>query len=95
MGGTFMSLVVLEAILTAAAIVMFLYRGMLDMKEEDHIILDTAEAHLAREQDSIRRRVTMLSRYLKVIGIVWGVLLLAIFGLWLAEGLNLLGNRGQ
>jgi hypothetical protein len=90
MNGTFMSLLVLEAALTAAAVVMFLYRGMLDMKEEDHIILNSAEAHLAREQDSIRRKVTALSRYLKAIGIVWGILLLAIFGLWIAQGLNLI-----
>ena len=90
MGGTFMSLVVLEAVLTAAVALMFLYRGMLDMKEEDHIILDNAEAHLAREQDSIRRKVTSISRYLKVIGIVWGVLLFAIAGLWIAEGLNII-----
>ena len=88
MNGTFMSLVVLEAILTTAAVVMFLYRGMLDMKEEDHIILGSAEAHLARDQDSIRRKVAVLSRYLKVIGIAWAVLLLAIFGLWMAQGLG-------
>ena len=88
MNGTFMSLVVLEAVLTTAAVVMFLYRGMLDMKEEDHIILGGAEAHLARDQDSIRRKVTALSRYLKVIGIAWAVLLLAIFGLWMAQGLG-------
>ena len=90
MGGTFMSLVVLEAVLTAGAVVMFLYRGMLDMKEEDHIILNSAEAHLARGQDSIRRRVTTLSRYLKVVGVVWGVLLMAIFGLWMAQGLGMI-----
>jgi hypothetical protein len=90
MGGTFMSLVVLEAALTAGAIVMFLYRGMLDMKEQDHIILDSAETHLAREQDSIRRKVTTLSRYLKVIGAAWGVLLLAIFGLWIVQGLGMI-----
>jgi hypothetical protein len=90
MGGTFMSLVVLEVVLTAAVVLMFLYRGMLDMKEEDHIILNNAEAHLAREQDSIRRRVTSLSRYLKVIGIAWGVLLFAIVSLWIAEGLNII-----
>ncbi len=89
MNGTFMSLVVLEAVLTTAAVVMFLYRGMLDMKEEDHIILGSAEAHLAREQDSIRRKVTVLSRYLKVIGVTWAVLLVAIFGLWMAQGLGL------
>ena len=89
MNGTFMSLVVFEAVLTTAAVVMFLYRGMLDMKEEDHIILGNAEAHLAREQDSIRRKVTSVSRYLKVVAIAWGVLLLAIAGLWIAEGLNI------
>ena len=89
MNGTFMSLVVLEAVLTAAAVLMFLYRGMLDMKEEDHIILDNAEAHLARDQDSIRRKVTSLSRYLKVIGIAWCVLLVVIAGLWVAQGLNI------
>ena len=89
MNGTFMSLVVLEAVLTAAAVLMFLYRGMLDMKEEDHIILDNAEAHLAREQDSIRRKVTSLSRYLKLVGIAWGVLLFVIAGLWVVQGLNI------
>jgi hypothetical protein len=89
MNGTFTSLVVLEAVLTTAAVVMFLYRGMLDMKEEDHIILDRAEAHLAREQDSIRRKVTALSRYLKMVGVAWAVLLVAIFGLWMAQGLGL------
>jgi hypothetical protein len=90
MSGAFMSLVVLEVVLTAAVVLMFLYRGMLDMKEEDHIILDNAEAHLARDQDSIRRRVTWLSRYLKVIGIAWGVLLFAIVGIWIAEGLSII-----
>ena len=89
MNGTFMSLVVLEAVLTAAAVLLFLYRGMLDLKDEDHIILDNAEAHLAREQDSIRRKVTSLSRYLKVIGIAWGVLLFVIAGLWVVQGLNI------
>jgi hypothetical protein len=89
MNGTFMSLVVVEAVITGAAIVMFLYRGMLDMKEEDHLILDNAEAHLAREQESIRHRVDVISRYLKVISVVWAVLLVAIFGVWVGQGLGL------
>ena len=88
MNATFMSLVVVEGVLTAAAILMFLYRGALDMKEEDHLILDNAEAHLAREQASIRRKVTVLSRYIMVLSIAWGVLLLAIFGLWVGQGLG-------
>jgi hypothetical protein len=85
-----MSLVVVEAVLTAAAVVMFLYRGMLDMKEEDHLILDSAEAHLARDQAAIRHKVDLVSRYLKWTGIVWSVLLVAIFVVWVAQGLGLL-----
>jgi hypothetical protein len=90
MNGTFMSLLVLEAVLTAAAILMFIYRGALDMKEEDHIILDAAEAHLARDQEAIRRKANVVSRYLKIVGALWVVLLLVIFAVWMAQGLGLL-----
>ena len=88
MNGAFMSLVVVESVLTGAAVLMFLYRGMLDMKEEDHIILGNAEAHLAREQESIRRKVTVVTRYLKMVGIAWAVLLIAIFGVYMGQGLG-------
>ena len=88
MNGAFMSLVVVEAVLTAAAALMFLYRGVLDMKEEDHLVLDSAEAHLSRDQASIRHKVDVLSRYLKVTSVAWGVLLLVIFGLWVGQGLG-------
>ena len=90
MSGALTGLFVVEIVLTAVAILMFLYRGMLDMKEEDHIILDNAEAHLAREQDVIRRKVTMLSKYIKGVSVAWAVLGVVIFGLWLVEGLKLI-----
>ena len=90
MNGTFMSLVVVEAIVTGFAVVMFLYRGMLDMKEEDHLILDAAEAHLAREQASIRHKVDTVSKYHKLVGVIWAVLLVAIFGVWMGQGLGLI-----
>jgi len=90
MNGAFTSLVVLEAVLTGAAILMFLYRGMLDMKEEDHLILDNAEAHLAQGQEAIRHKVDVVSRYLKLVGIAWAVLLVAIFGVWVGQGLGML-----
>ncbi len=90
MNGTFMSLLIVEGVLTGAAVLMFLYRGMLDMKEEDHIILDSAESHLVREQDAIRRKATAVSRYLKVVAITWGVLLVAIVGVWIGQGLGMI-----
>jgi hypothetical protein len=89
MSGAFSGLLVVEIVLTAAAVLLVLYRSMLDMKEEDHIILDSAESHLAREQDSIRRKATVLGKYIKVVGVTWGVLAVVIFGLWVVQGLKL------
>jgi hypothetical protein len=90
MNGTLMSLLVVEAIVTGAAVVMFLYRGMLDMKEEDHLVLNTAEAHLMREQAAIRHRVDVVSKYLRMVGILWSALLLVIFGVWVGQGLGMI-----
>ena len=89
MSGAFSGLLVVEVVLTAAAVLMFLYRSLLDMKEEDHIILDNAESHLARDQDAIRRKTTVLSKYIKFVSVAWGVLAVVIFGLWVIEGLKL------
>jgi hypothetical protein len=89
MSGAFTGLLVVEVVLTAAAVLMFLYRSMLDMKEEDHIILDNAESHLARDQDAIRRKATALGKYIKGVSVAWGVLAIVLFGLWVVEGLKL------
>ena len=89
MSPSFMALLLMEGVLTAAAILMFLYRGILDMKEEDHIILDNAESHLAREQAAIRQKVTWLSKYIKVVGVVWGLLAVVLVSFWIVESLNL------
>ena len=89
MSGTLMSLLVVEVVLTGAAVAMFAWRGFLDMKEEDQLILDDAEAHLAREQAAIRGRVKVLSKYIKFVGVAWGVLAVVIFGVWIAESLSL------
>ena len=89
MSAALMSLLLLESVLTAAAVVMFAYRSVLDLKEEDHLILDEAEAHLASGQASIRHKATMLDRYLKFVTIAWLVLGVVIFAVWVAEGLGL------
>jgi hypothetical protein len=90
MSGTLMGLLVAEILLTATALAMFLWRGFLDMKEEDHLILDEAEAHFAREQAAVRIRVNALSKYIRFISLAWGLLAVVILGLWIAEGLSLL-----
>jgi hypothetical protein len=89
MDGTVPVLLVVEIILTAIVLTMWIWRGFLDMKEDDHLVLDDAEAHLQREQAAIRMKVNSLSRYLKVCGVVWVVLAVATFGTWIVTELNL------
>jgi hypothetical protein len=89
MNGTLTTLLVVEIALTAIFIGMWLWRGFLDMKEDDHLMLDDAEAHLQREQAGIRARVDMLSRYLKFAGAAWGVMAMVLVASWFAIQLNL------
>lgn len=87
---TVVNLVIVEAVLTAIGIVLFVYRGFLDMKEDDHLILDAAEEHLVREQKSLRARVKVLSKYLMVVGIAWGILAVTTLFIWVNQSLKLI-----
>jgi hypothetical protein len=90
MTGALASLMFVEIGVTVVALAMFLWRGFLDMKEDDHLILDQAEAHLDREQQVIRRRVNVLTKYIHVTGVVWGVLAVVLVGLWVIQALSLI-----
>ena len=90
MSGTLTGLLAAEVLLTAAAVAMFVWRGFLDMKEEDQLILDEAEAHLAREQAALRIRVNALSKYIRFVGAAWGVLAVVIVSVWIVQSLALI-----
>ena len=80
MNSLFVVLLAIEVVLTLVMVGMWLWRSFLDMKEDDHLTLDEAEAHLQREQASIRMRVSSLSRFLVLAAVVWGVLAVTIVG---------------
>jgi hypothetical protein len=89
MDGTIPIMLVVEIALTALVLTMWIWRGFLDMKEDDHLVLDEAEEHLQREQAAIRARVNSLTRYIKVCGVTWVLLAVVTFGTWVATELNL------
>ncbi|HEX5000248.1 MAG TPA: hypothetical protein VFY29_18650 [Terriglobia bacterium] len=82
MSNVLMGLVVVEVVLTIIGLAILMWRGLLGMKEDDHLVLSKAEAHLEREQQAIRHRSDTLGKYLSKLGIAWGALLAAIIGLW-------------
>lgn len=90
MNGTFVTLLVVEVVLAVLTLAMWMWRGFLDMKEDDHLTLTDAESHLEREQVAIRARVNSLSRYIKVFGIAWVVMAVVTFGAWVALELKLI-----
>jgi len=90
MNGAFTSLLVVEVALTSITLAMWAWRGFLDMKEDDHLVLDNAESHLQREQAAIRARVNSLTLYLKVAGLAWGLLAIVIAGGYVVKELKLI-----
>jgi hypothetical protein len=78
---TLFELIVAWSVLTVALIVLLIYRGTLTMHEDDQLFLGESEAHMAKEQAELLSRVTKLGPFVKVLGTLSGVLVLAIAGL--------------
>jgi thiosulfate reductase cytochrome b subunit len=86
--GPFLYLLIVWGVITAVFLVLLLRRTLLASHEDDQIFLDAAQDHMAKEQREIVAKINALSRPIMGTGIVAGVLLLVITGLWLYSGLK-------
>ncbi len=86
--GPLLYLLIAWGVVTAIFVVLFIWRSVLSSHEDDQIFLDAAEEHMAREQRELVAKINALSRPLMGTGILAGVLLLVIAGMWLKEGLK-------
>lgn len=80
---TFQLLFIAWAAVTALLICTMIYRGTLNIHEEDHLALGAGEQILADEQRAIVSRIEKLSVLSLALGILSGVLLAIIAGMWL------------
>jgi len=88
MTGPIFYLLIVWGIVTAIFLALLIWRSLLASHEDDQIFLDAAQDHLAKEQRELVARINTLSRPIMTSGIMAGVLLLVIAGLWLYQGLK-------
>lgn len=81
-------LLIVWCALTGVLVLLLIYRGVLSLREEDQLFLDRAEDHIVREQKEVVQKLLGLERYVTVLGITSGLLLLVIVGIWIYRGLT-------
>lgn len=80
---TFHLLLIAWGAITALLICAMIYRGTLNIHEEDRLALGAGGQTLADEQRAIVSRIEKLSVASVVLGVLSGVLLAIIAGMWL------------
>jgi hypothetical protein len=81
-------LLVTWGVVTAILICVLIYRSMLSNREEDQIFLDNASDAIASEQRALVMRIEKLGRPIAALVVVSAVLLVAVAGLWIWQGLQ-------
>jgi NADH:ubiquinone oxidoreductase subunit 6 (subunit J) len=80
--GLLNGLITVWGVLTGILALLIIYRSVVGIHEEDQLILDPAEAHMAAEQKEIVQKIEKIRPYVYVLSVASGVLLLAIVGVW-------------
>ncbi|MGB2624942.1 MAG: hypothetical protein WA857_02860 [Candidatus Acidiferrum sp.] len=75
-------------IVTVVFVLLLIRRSLLANHEDGQIFLDASEEHMVQEQRELIAKINTLSRPLLTSGIVSGVLLLVLAGMWLYNGLK-------
>lgn len=86
--GPIFYLLITWGVVFAVFLGLLLWRSLLEGHEDDQLFLDAAEENMAKEQRALVSKISSLSKPIMTSGILAGVLLLVIAGLWLYEGLK-------
>lgn len=76
-------LLITWGVVTAALIILWIYRSTLESREDDQVFLDAAEESMAREQRALVARIDRVSKPITALMVASGALLLVGAGLWL------------
>jgi hypothetical protein len=75
-------------VLTSILIILLIYRSTLTMQEDSQLFLTESESHMEKEQIEIMRKVNKIGPLVKWLGASSALLILAIGGVAIYQGLN-------
>ena len=74
--------------LTVILVGLLIYRSTLSMHEDDQLFLDSAEAHMAKEQEELIGKMNRITPWLRLCGAGSAVLAIVIAGMMLYARFN-------
>jgi len=83
-----MMLLVVWGVLTAILVLLLIYRSTLTLHEDDQLFLDDASATMRAEQEQLQVRMKKVTPYVRILGILSGVLILVIAGIAVWQQIN-------
>jgi hypothetical protein len=83
-----MTLFIIWAVITAALIIVLIYRSTLSMHEDEQLFLDEASSSMRIEQEELQLRMKKVTPLVRVLGAASGLLILVIAGMALYERMN-------
>jgi hypothetical protein len=76
-------------VLTAVLIILLIYKSTLTMHEDDSIFLNETESQMQKDQSEVLAKMKKIGPIVKVLGALSGIMILAIAGLFIYQGLNM------
>lgn len=76
-------LLIAWAALVCVLIALLIYRGTLEMHEDDQLFLADSEGYMKQEQDEVMSRMSKLNPLLRIAQFGVGALTVLICGMWL------------
>ena len=83
-----MLLGVLWAVITAALIIVLIYRSTLTLHEDDQLFLDESTANIRAEQEALLRRMGKITPVVNILMVLSGLLILIMAGMWVYAQMN-------
>ena len=83
-----MMLGVLWAVITAALIIVLIYRSTLTLHEDDQLFLDESTASIRAEQEALLKRMGKITPIVNILMVLSGLLILVMAGMWVYAQMN-------